>query len=102
MFNRLYSFLELHSCIYDLQFGFREKHSTNHALMSMVQQIRDTMDNGNTAVGVFVDFQKAFDTVNHDILIRKLEHYGVRGTPNNWFRSYLFGRKQFVNINNTN
>ena len=102
MFNRLYSFLELHNCIYDLQFGFREKHSTNHALMSMIQQIRDTMDDGNTAIGVFVDFQKAFDTVNHDILIRKLEHYGIRGTPNNWFKSYLTERKQYVTIDNVN
>ena len=98
MFNRLYSFLELHNCIYDLQFGFREKHSTNHALMSMVQQIRDAMDEGNTAIGVFVDFQKAFDTVNHNILIRKLEHYGIRGTPKNWFKSYLTERKQYVSI----
>ena len=88
MFNRLYSFLELHNCIYDLQFGFREKHSTNHALMSMVQQIRDAMDNGNTAIGVFVDFQKAFDTVNHDILLHKLDNYGIRCISNDWFSSY--------------
>ena len=71
MFNRLYSFLEFHNCIYDFQFGFREMHSTNHALMSMIQQIRDTMDDGNIAVGVFVDFQKAFDTVNHDYTSEK-------------------------------
>jgi hypothetical protein len=71
MFKRLYSFLELYKCIYELQFGFREKHSTNHALLSMTQQIREAMDNGNIAIGVFVDFAKAFDTVNHGILLKK-------------------------------
>ena len=78
MFTRLYSFLESNKCIYDLQFGFRKKHSTNHALLNMTQQIKETMDKGNIAIGVFVDFQKAFDTVNHKILLSKLEHYGVR------------------------
>jgi len=89
MFNRLYHFLESNKCLYDMQFGFRQKHSTNHALLSMCQQIRETIDKGNLAVGVFVDFQKAFDTVNHEILLRKLEHYGIRGLPNQWFSSYL-------------
>ena len=102
MFNRLYSFLETNKCIYDLQFGFRKKHSTNHALLNMTQQIRDTIDNGNIAIGVFVDFQKAFDTVNHKILLRKLEHYGIRGIANNWFSSYLSKRRQFVSIGGTN
>ena len=101
MFKRLYSFLELYQCIYELQFGFREKHSTNHALLSMTQQIREAMDNGNIAIGVFVDFAKAFDTVNHGILLKKMEHYGVRGISNNWFNSYLSDRKQFVTIDNT-
>ena len=94
MFKRLYEFLEVNQCIYNLQFGFRQKHSTNHALLSMTQQIRDIMESGNIAIGVFVDFQKAFDTVNHNILIKKLNHYGIRGTANKWFESYLNKRKQ--------
>ena len=101
MFKRLYSFLELHNCIYELQFGFREKHSTNHALLSMTQQIKDEIDKGNYAIGIFVDFQKAFDTVNHEILLRKLQHYGIRGISNKWFQSYLSNRKQYVSINNS-
>ena len=100
MFNRLYSFLESKKCIYDLQFGFRQKHSTNHALLSMTQQIKETIDKGNIAVGVFVDFQKAFDTVNHKILLKKLEHYGIRGVANDWFSSYLSNRQQYVSIGN--
>ena len=98
MFKRLYEFLEVNQCIYNLQFGFRQKHSTNHALLSMTQQIRDIMESGNIAIGVFVDFQKAFDTVNHNILIKKLNHYGIRGTANKWFESYLNKRKQCVSI----
>ena len=99
MFNRLYTFLESNKCIYDLQFGFRQNYSTNHALLSMTQQIRNTIDKGNIAIGVFVDFQKAFDTVNHEIILRKLEHYGIRGIANKWFSSYLAKRQQYVSIN---
>ena len=102
MFKRLYSFLENNKSLYELQFGFRKKHSTNHALLSMLQEIRESIDIGKFAIGVFVDFQKAFDTVNHAILLRKLEHYGIRGITNNWFSSYLNKRKQFVTISNTN
>ena len=83
MFNILYSFLETNKCIYDLQFGFRQKHSTNHALLSMTQEIKETIDKENVAVRVFVDFQKAFDTVNHKIFLQNFEHYGVRGLANN-------------------
>jgi len=65
----------------------------------MIQEIRETVDKGNLAVGVFVDFQKAFDTVNHKILLHKLEHYGVRGVAKKWFHSYLENRQQSVSIN---
>ena len=89
LFNRLYSFLETNKCIYDLQFGFRQKHSTNHALLSISQQIIDKED---IAVEVFVDFQKAFDTVNLKILLQELKYYDIRAIANNFF-SYLSNRQ---------
>ena len=100
--ERVYDFLEKYDCIYNLQFGFRKKHSTNHALISITEQIREALDNRKSAVGIFVDFQKAFDTVNHDILLKKLDNYGIRGNTLNWFKTYLIGRKQFVTINGYN
>ena len=98
MHERLYSFLSKHKCIYDRQFGLRSRHSTNHTLLD-IKDIRNAMDNNKFAVGVFVDLQKAFDTVDHNILLKKLDHYGIRGVANNWFKSYLSNRKQFVIIN---
>ena len=99
VYKRLYSFLNIHNCIYELQFGFRAGHSTNHALISLTEKVRVALDTGNFACGIFVDFQKAFDTVDHEILLKKLEHYGVRHTANKWFRSYLTNRTQYVSIN---
>ena len=101
MFQTLYYFLENSNSLHKLLFGFRKKHSTNHALLSMLQEIKESIDKNGLAIGIFVDFQKAFDTVNHEILLRKLEHYGIRGITNDWFKSYLSNRKQFVQINNT-
>ena len=102
VYSRLYSFLDLHKCIYELQFGFRANHSTNHALLSLTESIRDALDNGKFACGIFIDLQKAFDTVDHRILLRKLEYYGIRGLSNNWFKSYLTNRQQYVSINGYN
>ena len=98
MFNRVYKFLELNRSIYDLQFGFRAKHGTNHALIEITEKIRCALDNHEFACGIFIDLQKAFDTVNHNILLDKLEHYGLRGVVNKWFKSYLSNRHQFVSI----
>ena len=99
MHKRVYSFLEKFNLLYKLQFGFRSKHSTSHALIHMTEAIRSALDSGFVTCGIFVDFQKAFDTVNHEILLKKLDHYGFRGAVNDWFRSYLTNRKQKVVIN---
>ena len=66
----------------------------------MTQEIQETIDKGNIAIGVFVDFQKAFDTVNHNILLEKLHHYGIRGEAHKWISSYLCNRKQYVKYEN--
>ena len=96
--KRVYSFLEQNKCIYNMQFGFRKKHSTNDALMSITEKIKSAVKNKDIAVGVFVDLQKAFDTVNHNILLKKLEHYGIRGLANELLKSYLSNREQYVSI----
>ena len=95
--NRLSKFLEKNKCLFSRQFGFRNKHSTTHALIDLTETIRKAIDDNEFACGVFLDFKKAFDTVNHGILLKKLEHYGVRGHALKWFTSYLTGRKQYTN-----
>ena len=99
MYSRLYNFLNIYNCLSELQFGFRDKHSTCHALISITEKIREALDTGHFACGEFIDLQKAFDTVDHNILVSKLEYYGARGIVKNWFSSYLHNRKQFVTIN---
>ena len=98
MHKRLYNFLEEQKCIYDYQFGFRKYHSTTHALIDLTEDVRKAIDNNTFSCGVFIDLQKAFDTVDHNILLKKLEHYGIRGIANDWFNSYLKNRKQYVSI----
>ena len=99
MYNRIYRFFSGNNIIYSLQFSFRQKYSTVDALISLTESIRKNLGEGNLACGIFVDLQKGFDTVEHDILLSKLEHYSVCGLANEWFKSSLSNRKQYVSIN---
>ena len=101
MYNRLVRFVDKHHVLFEKQFGFRSKHSTDHAILSIVDKIQKAIEERNYSCGIFLDFSEAFDTVNHKILLGKLEHYGIRGIANDWFKSYLTDRQQVVVVNNT-
>ena len=82
--------MENHEIFFDKQFGLRSKHHTDHAILSIVDKIQNSIEGQEYSFGVFLDFRKAFDTVNHKILLMKLEHsYSIRGIANEWFRSYM-------------
>ena len=99
MYKRLYTFLEENNSFYSYQFGFRPNHSTNSALIEITEQIQKACDKGLFACGVYLDRKKAFDTVNHNILLTKLEHCGIKGNANYWLRSFLTDRKQYTKCN---
>ena len=99
MYDRLYNFLEKKEIIFSLQFGFRQKYSATHALIHLTDKIRQEIGKGNYACGIFVDFQKVLDTVDHNKLLKKLEYHDVRVISNKWFASYFSNKKQFVSIN---
>ena len=96
MYKRLYTFLN-NNIIYNN--NIRQQYSTPHALINITEIIRKALDDGNIGSEVFVDLQKAFDTADHQILLAKLSHYGIRGVSNDWFKSYLSNRSQYVSIN---
>ena len=96
MYNRFYKHLINNNILYKKQFGFQENHSTDHAIIQLVDQISNSFEKNHFTLGVFMDLSKAFDTVDHVILIKKLNHYGVKGKNLLWFKSYLNNRRQFI------
>ena len=101
IYRRLKPFLDKFKILYKYQFGFRTNHSTSHALIDITEYIYNALDKESFVFGIYIILRKAFDTVNHYILIKKLDHYGIRGITLDWFRSYLKHRKQVTYINET-
>ena len=99
MYSRLIEHLEYCKILLNNQFGFRKLHSSYMALMVLMNNLISSLEKGETVVGVFLDFSKAFDTVDHVMLLTELEHYGIRGNALAWYRSYLTDREQFVTYN---
>ena len=98
MDKQLYAFLEKQNILFQNQFGFRKNNSTVYALAQITEMIKISIDSGKFGCVIFIDLRKAFDTVNHEILLNKLEHYGIRGNMLKWFQSYLSHRKQYVQL----
>ena len=99
IYNRLYDFLQNKDILNDEQFGFRKQYSTSLAMFNLTESVLKEMEKGNFCIGLFMDLSKAFDTIDHHILLNKLEYYGVRGIALQWFISYLHNRKQYVMVN---
>ena len=99
MYNRLYDFIVRYDLLSDNQFGFRKNHSTYMAISMLLEKFHKSVDDNKCMVGVFIDLSRAFDTISHDILLKKLYQYGIRGTALNWIENYLTDRTQFVSYN---
>ena len=87
----LYNFLEKHKLLYEHQYGFQKKHSTKLVLIDITVKTGSALDQNVFACGIFIDLQKAFDTVNHDTLLHKIDHYGIRGYQINGFKAFFQG-----------
>ena len=100
MYNHVKSFIEKNELLYEAQYGFREKSSTQRAILNIVSSIQMNLDMKMFSCGIFIDLKKAFDTVDHSILLTKLDHYEIRGIVYNWFSSYLAHRTQTSQVDN--
>ena len=92
------SYLKSNNILCTNQFGFRKNSNTSDAIVEFLDNVYSSFDSNQSTIAVYLDFSKAFDTVNHNILMSKLLHNGVRGAMQHWFESYLTNRKQYVSI----
>ena len=99
-YNRLYEYFTNNNLLHENQFSFQINNSTEHAILQFTRDIAQNFDDGKFTLGVFIDLPKAFDTVDHQILLNKLKHYGANEKTLAWLQSYLSQRKQY--IENTN
>ena len=100
VYKQLISYVEKYKILFEFQYGFRKGKSTTLSIIEITENLKKAVDDNLFTCGVFLDFSKAFDTVNHEILITKMEKYGIRGNPLKWFTSYLTNRQQYVSIQN--
>ena len=96
MYNRLFKYFSENSIFYEKQFGFQTSHSTEHTILLLVNQLYQWFDESKFTLGIFIDLSKAFDTVDHKILRKKLELYRIKVCKVRWFESYSSNRKQFT------
>ena len=101
MLNQMHVYFSVHDLYYHGQYGFREKHSTQHAALELIDILTQELDKCQTPINIYIDLSKAFDTLNHEILISKLKYYGINGSAIKLVDSYLSNSKQYVQFNNT-
>ena len=100
MANYIIDFLKRNNILYEHQYGFRKGHFTNHAVIILAEKVAKALDTGKIVVGVYLDLRKAFDAIDHPILLRKLYSLGIRDNLYTWIKSYLTNKSQFVMYNN--
>ena len=100
MYKRAINYIEKNHILHNNQYRFRRNRSTTMAIIHLTEKIKRAIENNEFTIGIFLDLSKVFDTVNHKILLQKMESYGIRGMPYKWFQNYLTDREQIVKFNN--